>query len=139
MDYILPGNSVRRSQPYASTPFLPAESAAPVFASPLTVSYLPSSLLRNTGPLQDSPSTISTLLWLDEMASPDSVLLAYLAFSGWAGLHPQGIEIRPYLRSADLNYGPVSGKNECLHDLGAREIEWYPTEQIDSRFVLAQQ
>ncbi len=117
--------------------FLPAESAAPIFASPLTVSYIPSSLLQNTGPLQDSPSTVSALQWLDGRASPGSVLLVHLAFSGWARLYAQGIEIRPYLRSADLDLSQFQGRMDVYTIWWAQDIGWYPTEEIDPRFVLA--
>lgn len=115
--------------------FLPSETAAPIFASSLTVSYLPSSLLQNTGPLQDSPSTLAALQWLDETARPDSLLLAHLAFSGWAHLYTQGIEVQTYLRSADLNLSQLQGGRDVYTIWWTEDIGWYPTERIDPRFV----
>ncbi len=62
--------------------FQAAESAAPVFSSPITVRYLPSSMLQNMRPLRDSESIIAALEWLQDNAATDSVLPSHHTFTG---------------------------------------------------------
>jgi hypothetical protein len=119
--------------------FLPAESAFPVFASPYTVRFLPSSMLQNTGPMQDSPSTIEAFEWLADSAPSGSVLLTHYAFTGWALVFAGDIEVITYFQAAELDLGEVRAQGEIYTVWWVENVGWYPNEKIDSSFVLVHQ
>ncbi len=115
---------------------LPAESAVPVFSSAYTVRSLPSSMLQNTGPLRDSPSTVAVLEWLQENAPPGSLLLSHYAFTGWAYIYAPDVEIRTYFRAINLDLNNAQNWTAVYTIWWIEKVGWYPEENIDSRFVL---
>ncbi len=117
--------------------FLPAGSALPVFASSYTVRFLPSSMLQNTGPLQDSPSIIEVLEWLTNNAPSGSLLLAHYAFTGWALLYTEGVEIQTYFRFEELDLSSYQRQGSIYTIWWTTDVGWYSTEEFHSRFVPA--
>lgn len=71
---------------------LPAETASPLLSSPYTTPYLPSSLVQSSLPMQDVPSLVAALIWLEtNHASQVSVYLHY-SFSGYARIYAPSLD-----------------------------------------------
>ncbi len=87
---------------------LPPASALPYYAHRYTLSYVPSSMMQNTVPLQDSSDVVEVLRWLNEMRIEDSVLVAHISFAGWAELYSTIPHIYGFVDPAQVNGGNFS-------------------------------
>jgi hypothetical protein len=69
---------------------LPPEKPFPIFAYPPFLSYVPSSMLSNTVPLQDSLDALQVLAEFNSTMDNRSVLLTHEAFYGFTALSISG-------------------------------------------------
>ncbi len=104
---------------------LPPDLALPYYTARETVGYVPSSLLQNTVPLQDSPDIVNALGWLSEMRPYQSVLVAHLTFEGWALLYTNGMEVYRFVNAAQVDYGNFSGYRHVFLLYWAPQQGWY--------------
>ena len=83
---------------------LPPSTPFPYYSiSSITYKYIPTSMLQNSISLEDSPSVITVLNWLDTYGFSNSCLMAYEPFMGWSRLYLQGdITIIPYDLSTSM-------------------------------------
>ena len=96
----------------ASFMVLPPAGALPYYTSAYTLPYVPSSMMQNTVPLQDSPDIVRALRWLNEMRLEDSVLVAHISFVGWAKLYSTIPEVYGFVHPAQVS---GSGFSEYAH------------------------
>jgi hypothetical protein len=71
---------------------------AGLFGFPTTTSYLPSSMLSNSVPVQDVEGVVEAMEWLNVEMSDGSALLAHDAFLPWAELHMDGRHVKVYFK-----------------------------------------
>jgi len=71
---------------------------AGLFGFPTTTSYLPSSMLSNSVPVQDVEGVVGTMEWLNVEMSDGSALLAHDAFLPWAELCLDGGHMKVYFK-----------------------------------------
>ncbi len=92
----------------ASFMVLSPASALPYYTNGYTIFYIPSSMMQNTVPLQDSLDIVDALWWLNEMRFEDSVLVAHISFVGWAKLYSTIPEIYGFVDPAQVDGGNFS-------------------------------
>lgn len=100
---------------------LPA-NAFPYYSNPYTLPYIPSSMVQNTVPLEDSPDIIKALQWLNEMRFEESVLLAHISFVGWAKLYSNIPSIYGFVDADQVNDGNFSAFRHVFL------VYWAPTK-----------
>ncbi len=86
----------------------PSSTAFPYYSiSPVTYKYIPTSMLQNSIPLEDSPSVVEVLNWLNTHSVSNSCLMAYEPFTGWSRLYTSSnITVIPFNLSVEmLNLG----------------------------------
>ena len=87
---------------------LPPSSALPYYTHPWTLSYVPSSMLQNTVPLDDTTDVINAVLWLNAREDPAAALLAHSSFVGWAYLYSNLPEIYEFVVPGQVEGGNFS-------------------------------
>ena len=63
---------------------LPPTTPFPIFANPLTVEYVPTTMLQNTMPLSENPNMISALEWVKSNVPEGSLIITVHPFYAWA-------------------------------------------------------
>lgn len=60
------------------------------------VNQIPSSMMQNTVPLTDCPSTVNAIQWFKDNVNSSALLLTHTAFYGWALLALNDIRVKDY-------------------------------------------
>ncbi|MGQ4832780.1 MAG: hypothetical protein ACP6IS_02640 [Candidatus Asgardarchaeia archaeon] len=63
---------------------LPPSSPFPLYANPLTVQYVPTSMLQNTMPINENQNMVKVLQWVNRHVPPGSLIITIHPFYPWA-------------------------------------------------------
>ena len=116
----------------ASFVALPPPYAFPYYTNPQTIGYVQTSMLQNTVPLSDSPDIVAALTWLNGMRLNGSVLLAHLAFVGWAKLYSTIPHIYGFGDAVQVNGGNFSAYTRVLLIYWAMGQGWFKPSLLPS-------
>lgn len=109
---------------------LPPEQAFPLYTSEYTLRYLPSSMMQNTVPLQDSPNVVNALRWLDELDLRNSVLVAHFSFVGWGRVFVETMEVYEFREPFQVDAGNFSGYAQVFLVYWVKDQGWYDADSI---------
>ncbi len=119
----------------ASFMVLPPEKAFPYYASPYTLPFVPSSLMQNSVPLQDSVAIVGNLRWLNEMGFANSVLVAHTAFFGWVRLYSNVGEMYDFVNPEQVNGGNFSRYQHVFLIYFSSQHPWFRASLVPDRMV----
>jgi len=101
---------------------------AGLFGFPTTTSYLPSSMLSNTVPVQDVDGVVNAMKWLNKEMSDASALLAHDAFLSWSELHLDSKHVKVYFKNdieGAMNTALEKGFDTVYFVWWNENIGWY--------------
>ncbi len=104
---------------------LPPANALPYYANRYTLSYVPSSMMQNTVPIQDSPDVVEALQWLNEMWVGEPLLVAHISFIGWSKLYSTIPQIYGFVHPAQVNNGGFSEFTHVFLIYGVSGRGWF--------------
>jgi len=110
------------------------------FYTPLTYTYLPSSMQQNTIPLEDVEGTIKSLEYLSGNMDKDSVALVHHAFISWARLYLNDNQTIIYFAmniTKAIMIANQNGFKEIYLIWWKRNIGWYPNINVPEDFEIA--
>jgi hypothetical protein len=118
---------------------LPPDNAFPYYSNAHTLPYVPSSMLQNTIPFQDSADTVKALQWLNEFQSRDSVLITHVSFQGWALLYSDNTEVYGYVDASQVDHGNFSSYRVVFLLYWAPNQGWYSQRLMPSNMIAVYQ
>jgi hypothetical protein len=113
----------------------PPNNAFPYYTNSHTLPYVPSSMLQNTIPLQDSADTVKALRWLNHFQSLDSVLVTHIAFQGWALIYSTNPDVYGYVDAAQVDHGNFSSYRMVFLLYWAPNQGWYNQRLMPSNMT----
>jgi hypothetical protein len=113
----------------------PLDNAFPYYTNAHTLAYVPSSMLQNTIPFQDSADTVRALHWLNQFQSRDYVLVTHISFQGWALLYSTNPEIYGYVDASQVDHGNFSSYRTVLLLYWALNQGWYSQRLMPSNMT----
>jgi hypothetical protein len=114
---------------------LPPDNAFPYYTSGHTLLYVPSSMLQNTIPLQDSADTVRALQWLNQFQSRGSVVVTHISFQGWALLYSTNPEVYGFVDAAQVDHGTFSSYRQVFLLYWAPHEGWYDSRLVPQNMV----
>jgi len=109
---------------------LPPESAFPYFSNTTTLNYLPSSMLQNTVPIQDSSDVVASITWLNDMRYNNSVVVAPDSFAGWAQVYLDRTKAYSYLDPSEVTNGNFTSYEHVFLVYWAPGQRWFSSESM---------
>lgn len=106
---------------------LPPACAFPYYSmTPITYRYIPTSMLQNSIPLEDSPSVVEVLNWLNTHAPSNSCLMTYEPFTGWSRLYTSSnITVIPFNLSLEALQTGLKYYSHVYVIWWIRGVGWY--------------
>lgn len=111
---------------FLATPLFSGKAG--LFGFPTTTSYLPSSMLSNTVPVQDVDGVVNAMKWLNKEMSDASALLVHDAFLSWAELHLDSTHVKVYFKNdieGAMNTALEKGFDTVYFVWWNENIGWY--------------
>lgn len=114
---------------------LPPNIALPYYTNHYTLPFVPSSMMQNTVPLDDSVDIMEVSSWLNDMQFDNYVLLAHFSFAGWAKFYSSIPEVFEFRDPAQVNDGNFSPYNHVFLLYWAVDRGWFNPQLLPAGMV----